>query len=92
MLLGGSYTPELKVRIMQGHGHISNAQTASAVKRFYNKGITHIFLCHLSENNNTPQTAYNCIKRALDSVGAVAGKDVALYALPRKSNSDMFRF
>ena len=92
MLLGGSYTPELKVRIMQGHGHISNDQTASAVKRFYNKGITHIFLCHLSENYNTPQTAYNCIKRALDSVGAIAGKDVALYALPRKSNSDMFRF
>ena len=77
---------------MQGHGHISNAQAASAVKRFYNGKVSHIFLCHLSENNNTPHTAYNCIKGALESVGAKVGKDVELCALPRKSISDLYTF
>lgn len=92
MLLEGPYTPELKVRIMQGHGHISNSQAASAVKRFYNKGITHIFLCHLSENNNTPQKALGCIEKALVSAGAIVGKDVNLTALPRRELSAMYIF
>lgn len=92
MLLEGPYTPELKVRIMQGHGHISNSQAASAVKRFYNKGITHIFLCHLSENNNTPQKALGCIERALVSTGAKVGKDVQLTALPRRELSALYFF
>lgn len=92
MLLEGPYTPELKVRIMQGHGHISNSQAASAVKRFYNKGITHIFLCHLSENNNTPQKALGCIERALVSTGAKVGKDVQLTALPRRELSALYIF
>ncbi|MBE6223742.1 MAG: MBL fold metallo-hydrolase [Bacteroidales bacterium] len=92
MLLGGPYTPELKLRIMQGHGHISNIQAASAIKRFYHKGISHIFLCHLSENNNTPQKAYNCIKGALESINVVVDSDVELNALPRKTLSELFSF
>lgn len=91
MLLGGSYTPELKVRIVQGHGHLSNEQAASAVKRFYHKGLTHLFLCHLSENNNTPAIAQNCIARALRSIGVEPGKDIELVCLPRRSVSDLYQ-
>ncbi len=91
MLLGGSYTPELKVRIVQGHGHLSNEQAASAVKRFYHKGLTHLFLCHLSENNNTPATAQNCMARALRSIGVEPGKDIELVCLPRRSVSDLYQ-
>ncbi len=92
MLLTGSYAPELKVRIMQGCGHLSNEQAASAIKRFYHKGLTHIFLCHLSENNNTPETAVDCITKALRSMGVNPGKDIQLEALPRKNNSKMYTF
>ncbi len=91
MLLGGSYTPELKVRIVQGHGHLSNEQAASAVKRFYHKGLSHLFLCHLSENNNTPATAHNCMARALRSIGVEPGKDIELVCLPRRSVSDLYQ-
>lgn len=92
MLLGGSYTPELKVRIMKGQGHLSNEQAASAVKRFWHKNLTHLFLCHLSENNNTPQKAYDCIEKSLASIGVKAGKDLSLVCLPRRSNSMLYEF
>ena len=92
MLMSGSYTPELKVRIVQGQGHLSNEQAASAVKRFWHKDMTHLFLCHLSENNNTPAIAHSCISSALRSAGAVPGKDIELICLPRRSNSELYTF
>ncbi len=92
MLLGGSYTPELKVRIMQGCGHLSNKQTASAIKRVYHKDLSHIFLCHLSENNNTPAKAYEQVARALKSIGVSAGKEIHLSCLPRRNVSELFSF
>lgn len=92
MLLGGDYTPELKARIMQGNGHLSNGQAASAVKRFWHKGMTHLFLCHLSENNNTPGTAYASMEKALKSIGVIPGKDITLECLPRRHNSELFIF
>ena len=92
MLLTGSYTPELKARIMQGNGHLSNEQAASAIKRFYHKGLKHIFLCHLSENNNTPDVAMACITKALRSINITAGKDVKLSCLPRRSTSELYTF
>lgn len=92
MLLEGPYAPELKVRIIQGHGHLSNEQAASAAKRFWHNGLTHLFLCHLSENNNTPDTAYTCMEKALMEIGVVPGKDIELVCLPRKYNSDLYEF
>ncbi|MGN0190430.1 MAG: MBL fold metallo-hydrolase, partial [Candidatus Cryptobacteroides sp.] len=58
MLLGGTYPAELKRRIMDGSGHLSNDECASAIKRFCHNGLRNIFLCHLSENNNTPRCAW----------------------------------
>ncbi|MBR5855839.1 MAG: MBL fold metallo-hydrolase [Bacteroidales bacterium] len=92
MLLAGSYTPELKVRIVQGQGHLSNEQAASAVKRFWHKNLTHLFLCHLSENNNTPALAHNAISAALRSAGAIPDKDTKLVCLPRRSTSEVYEF
>ena len=92
MLLEGSYSPELKVRIMQGKGHLSNEQAASAVKRFWHSGISHLFLCHLSENNNTPAKAHACISKALASIGVKAGEDMQLVCLPRRSVSQLYEF
>ena len=89
MLLAGSYTPELKVRIVQGQGHLSNEQAASAVKRFWHKDLSHLFLCHLSENNNTHDLAYRSAAGALREIGVVKGT-VALRCLPRQYPSQMF--
>jgi phosphoribosyl 1,2-cyclic phosphodiesterase len=89
MLMSGPYTHELKMRIVQGCGHLSNDECASAVKRFWHKGLKNIFLCHLSENNNTRQLAAECTAAALDEIGVQKGT-VALRCLPREYPSQIF--
>ena len=89
MLVTGPYTPELKRRIMENRGHLSNEQTADLLKRSYHKGLESVFLCHLSANNNTPSIAFDSARAALNSVG---GEDVTLYALPRREASPLFIF
>ena len=89
MLMGGPYTYELKMRIVQGCGHLSNDECASAIRRFYHPGLRNIFLCHLSENNNTHDLAYRCSAEALTSLGVEKGT-VALRCLPRQYPSPMF--
>lgn len=83
MLMRGDYTAALKMRIMQNNGHLSNEQTASLLKRAYHKSLKNIYLCHLSQNNNTPALAYESAKDALSSIGVKVGSDVMLYCLPR---------
>ena len=89
MLMGGPYTYELKMRIVQGCGHLSNDECASAIRRFYHDGLRNIFLCHLSENNNTHDLAYRCSASALSDLGVPVGK-VSLRCLPRQYPSQMF--
>ena len=89
MLMGGPYTHELKMRIVQGCGHLSNDECASALKRIWHKGLRNIFLCHLSENNNTHELAYSCSAEALAGSGAEKGT-VALRCLPRQYPSQLF--
>ena len=88
MLMTGPYPPELKMRILTQHGHLSNEQTASLLVRSRHEGLRDIFLCHLSANNNTPDTAYACAKKTLESIGSRA----SLHILPRACASELFTF
>jgi len=81
MLMSGSYTHELKMRIIQGYGHLSNDACADAIKRFYHKGLRNIFLCHISGNNNTPALAARSASEALQSLSA--SSEVSIRPLPR---------
>lgn len=105
MLLTGSYTYELKMRICKGCGHLCNDKCAEAVKQFCNPGLKHLFLCHLSENNNTPELAYGASAAALESIGYKPTYDrsgvfvrddngcshtVTLRTLPRQTASTLF--
>lgn len=88
MLMTGSYPPELKRRILTEHGHLSNDQTASLLRRSSHDGLRDVFLCHLSANNNTPRLAFENAKKTLESIGSRA----SLHCLPRSSASDVFNF
>lgn len=94
MLIGGPYTHELKMRICQGNGHLSNDECASAIRRFWHPGLKNLFLCHLSENNNTPTLAFDSAAEALRSIrvdGSLSAKDITnLQTLPRTHASAMF--
>ena len=88
MLMTGSYPPALKRRILTEHGHLSNDQTASLLRRSSHDGLRDVFLCHLSANNNTPRLAFENAKKTLESIGSRA----SLHCLPRSSASDVFNF
>lgn len=55
MLLRGSYSWYLKNRIRNGHGHLSNHQALSLFQQYRSPGLSHLFLSHLSRNNNCPK-------------------------------------
>lgn len=94
MLMAGPYPHDLKMRIMNGHGHLSNDECADAVRRFHHPGLRNLFLCHLSENNNTPHLAYEAsaavLRELRESGGCAAGSaPVSLRPLPRTSPSGL---
>lgn len=92
MLMRGSYTPELKRRIMGGTGHLSNEQTAHLLEEICRRTdnvLKNVFLCHISDNNNTRELAYSVSHEAL--VRAGADRHVNLVALPRTGSSELFR-
>ena len=73
LLLGGGYPEELKERISQGAGHLSNAACADAIVSFAHPGLKNLFLCHLSGNNNSPELAYESARAALERTALTPG-------------------
>jgi phosphoribosyl 1,2-cyclic phosphodiesterase len=82
MLRLGPYPPDLQARIRGGHGHLSNYECAEAIRLFRHDGLGHIFLCHLSEHNNTPDLAY---QTSLEAAGTIP-----LAPLPRQTASQLY--
>ena len=64
MLKTGRYPDMLKKRILSNHGHLSNEQSAEAISRVTGPG-TRIVLTHLSQENNTADTALGTVKSYL---------------------------
>ena len=57
MLELGNYPLSLKNRIRGGVGHISNKEALQLFLAHRPSFMTHLFLAHLSKNNNTPEIA-----------------------------------
>lgn len=102
MLRLGRYPEYLKTRIMGGHGHLDNRQTASFLVETVNPAMKYVFLCHLSQDNNTPQIALHTVRDALEARALKVGggsesfedrsADVQLVALPRFGMTRWFVF
>ncbi len=92
MLQNGPYPLHLKRRIVAPRGHMDNAETAEFLASTYHTDLTHIFLCHLSLDNNHPQLAYKTIEGRLYNEGIRVGKDVQLVTLPRMHPSVLYSF
>lgn len=69
MLANGSYPEYLKARIASDTGHLDNEVTARYLAGIYTPALRNIFLCHLSQDNNSPQTALHTVERALHDAG-----------------------
>lgn len=92
MLNKGPYPMMLKRRIKGRYGHHSNVDTADLLVNHLNRDlIQNIWLCHLSEENNTPQLALDTIKQALIQAKYDVDNALHIEALPRTSPSRWFR-
>ena len=62
MLMNGPYPYILKQRVVSDKGHLSNEQAANYLNDLIGRKTKLIVLAHLSEINNTPDTALKTIK------------------------------
>ncbi|SFW67565.1 MBL fold metallo-hydrolase [Chitinophaga sancti] len=75
MLENGSYPFHLKRRIRGGHGHLSNKQALELFKAHRPPYMTHLFLSHLSKDNNDPDVVLELFRpHAGDTHVAVASR------------------
>jgi len=63
MLENGSYPYHLKRRIRGGQGHLSNKQALELFQTHRPSFMTHLFLSHLSQNNNDPDLVLNLFNK-----------------------------
>ncbi|NDV65986.1 MBL fold metallo-hydrolase [Bacteroides sp. 224] len=92
MLKMGPYPAHLKQRISGRTGHLSNKVTADFLAENITADLKHIWLCHLSKDNNHPELAYKTVEFKLRSKGIIPGKDIQLLALKRSTPSDLYEF
>ena len=83
MLQNGPYPQHLKTRILSSTGHLSNRSCAEAIAQYMGEQLRHVWLCHLSEENNHPELARKTVETVLRSYGIIAGKDLQLDVLKR---------
>lgn len=83
MLENGSYPYVLKQRILGPFGHLSNNESARFLAEIYHPGIKNIMLCHLSENNNTPEVAMQCLYKQFRKKHVHIDVNTTIFPLPR---------
>lgn len=90
MLKYGPYPPMLKKRISSELGHLSNKDCGKFAAMLAKNGTEKIILGHLSQNNNTPETAYITVFNSLADKGVKPGSDILLYTASRVEASPIF--
>ncbi|MBR4565318.1 MAG: MBL fold metallo-hydrolase [Prevotella sp.] len=90
MLQQGPYPQHLKERILSGTGHLSNNACGEALANNMSEKLKHVWLCHLSEENNHPELARKTVETILRSYGIVVGKDLELEVLKRTNPTGLF--
>lgn len=89
LLLHGPYPWALKQRILGDHGHLSNQQTAEALRQVVSDETMWVMLGHLSEKNNDPNRACQTARAALAASGWQA--DAAhLHVVPAHQPSALY--
>lgn len=101
MLQTGPYPMHLKARIAAANGHLDNVETGRFLSEIQSPQLRYVFLCHLSQDNNTPDTALSEVRSALLRAGVKGVGDgsgtlesricaVQLVALPRFEASQLY--
>ncbi|CAN5151375.1 MBL fold metallo-hydrolase [soil metagenome] len=71
MLSTGNYPYHLKRRISGGRGHLSNQQALELFLQYKPAHMSHVFLSHLSKENNDPALAFSLFEANAQGVKVV---------------------
>lgn len=88
MLAAGPYPPYLKARITSGNGHMSNATCGECLADYASERLKHVWLCHLSNENNRPDLALETVSKIVEENGKVKGYTIE--TLSRTQPSRLF--
>ncbi len=91
MLRMGTYPLYLKERIASPFGHLGNQETAEFLAKNYREDLYHVWLCHLSRDNNHPELVYKTIEYRLKAEGIQVGKDIQIEPLKRTTPSPLYQ-
>ncbi len=89
MLATGKYPVYLQDRIKGEKGHLSNKQTADFIKENFTEKWKKIFLCHLSNENNSPEKAVETIKEEIKE-HLHKQNEIEIIPLERKTASQLY--
>lgn len=78
MLQMGRYPWSVKRRILSDVGHVSNEDAAIAMNDVIEQKETHIYLSHLSRDNNMKDLARMSVEQTLKTCGIITGEFVHL--------------
>ncbi len=92
MLKEGRYPYYLKVRIQSTRGHMCNEACSEKVLELVKAGCKNIALCHLSQENNTPERALHAVLSNFASEGFVPPSDCIIQAQRRSEVSPVIYF
>lgn len=92
MLRTGRYPYQLKERIKNGRGHLSNRQTAEFLAQHCPPQLKNLWLCHLSGDNNTPELALEATRESMKDQGIRIGGDIRLDVFRRNILSTKIDF
>lgn len=88
MLQNGNYPYHLKRRISGDYGHLSNSQALELFKKHKPKFLSHLFLSHLSKENNDPELARNTFLNHANGTKIIVAsryEETALYQIHSSS-------
>lgn len=86
MLKKGGYPRYLKERILGENGHLSNNTAGKLLSLVMSGRLKHVFLGHLSAENNTPRLAYATVERVLQEKHIQPGRHLEI-ALAERSRA-----
>jgi len=87
MLMNGSYQYHLKQRILSDKGHLSNVNCGKLLAEIMTAKLKHIYLGHLSQDNNRPALAFETVANILQANGITLGGEKNLYLAERSGVS-----
>ena len=93
MLEAGPYPYVLKRRILGDYGHLSNDRSGALLNCVLHPELSFVFLGHLSEENNYPETAYMTVTQSVDAAdNDFHASDFDIRIASRHHTSDLMIF